>query len=118
MGQYREVHSVVYYICTVLLLVSNIDKRTKCYALFMVLERTLKSLFSFALIVLVILCSGIELGRRLGLPLFGLTTPLLTTSTGAKMGKSVDGAVWLNRCAYANLPAVLLCRYRYMATGN
>src|SRR5690606_21038356 len=28
--------------------------------------------------------------------LFGLTTPLLTTSSGAKMGKTADGAVWLN----------------------
>jgi tyrosyl-tRNA synthetase len=31
-----------------------------------------------------------------GLELFGLTTPLLTTADGAKMGKSVNGAVWLN----------------------
>lgn len=30
------------------------------------------------------------------IPAFGLTTPLLTTSTGAKMGKTADGAVWLN----------------------
>ncbi len=42
--------------------------------------------------------SGIELGRRMGgLQLFGLTTPLITTSSGAKMGKSVAGAVWLNK---------------------
>ena len=41
--------------------------------------------------------SGIELGRRMGgLQLFGLTTPLITTSSGAKMGKTVAGAVWLN----------------------
>jgi tyrosyl-tRNA synthetase len=41
--------------------------------------------------------NGIELGRRVdGRELFGLTTPLLTTSSGAKMGKSVKGAVWLN----------------------
>jgi tyrosyl-tRNA synthetase len=41
--------------------------------------------------------SGIELGRRMGAPqLFGLTTPLITTSSGAKMGKSAAGAVWLN----------------------
>ena len=41
--------------------------------------------------------NGIELGRRAeGRELFGLTTPLLTTSSGAKMGKSVKGAVWLN----------------------
>jgi tyrosyl-tRNA synthetase len=40
--------------------------------------------------------NGIELGRRVdGRELFALTTPLLTTSSGAKMGKSVKGAVWL-----------------------
>ena len=42
--------------------------------------------------------SGIELGRRMGAPqLFGLTTPLITTSSGAKMGKTAAGAVWLNK---------------------
>ena len=42
--------------------------------------------------------SGIELGRRMGSPqLFGLTTPLITTSSGAKMGKTAAGAVWLNK---------------------
>jgi tyrosyl-tRNA synthetase len=41
--------------------------------------------------------SGIELGRRmLDVQLFALTTPLLTTSSGAKMGKTASGAVWLN----------------------
>jgi len=41
--------------------------------------------------------SGIELGRRMeNLSLFGLTTPLITTSSGAKMGKTAAGAVWLN----------------------
>jgi tyrosyl-tRNA synthetase len=41
--------------------------------------------------------SGIELGRRTeGVELFGLTTPLLTTASGAKMGKTAAGAVWLN----------------------
>jgi tyrosyl-tRNA synthetase len=41
--------------------------------------------------------SGIELGRRAdGIELFGLTSPLLTTSSGAKMGKTASGAVWLN----------------------
>ena len=40
---------------------------------------------------------GVELGRRAsGLELFGLTSPLLTTASGAKMGKTADGAVWLN----------------------
>lgn len=41
--------------------------------------------------------NGVELARRCdNLNLFGLTTPLLTTSSGAKMGKTADGAVWLN----------------------
>ena len=41
--------------------------------------------------------NGIELGRRVdGAELFGLTTALLTTSSGAKMGKTAAGAVWLN----------------------
>jgi len=40
---------------------------------------------------------GIELTRRLEhTELFGLTTPLLTTASGQKMGKTADGAVWLN----------------------
>jgi tyrosyl-tRNA synthetase len=41
--------------------------------------------------------NGVELGRRTANKhLFGLTTPLLTTASGAKMGKTADGAVWLN----------------------
>jgi len=41
--------------------------------------------------------NGIDLGRRLGLPqLYGLTCPLITTSSGAKMGKTAGGAVWLS----------------------
>ncbi len=41
--------------------------------------------------------NGIELGRRTGgSTLFGLTTPLLTTASGEKMGKTAGGAVWLN----------------------
>ncbi|MEO0391840.1 MAG: tyrosine--tRNA ligase [Pseudomonadota bacterium] len=41
--------------------------------------------------------NGVELGRRMhGMGLEGLTTPLLTTASGAKMGKTADGAVWLN----------------------
>ena len=40
---------------------------------------------------------GIDLGRRMGTDqLFGLTCPLLTTASGAKMGKTASGAVWLN----------------------
>ena len=40
---------------------------------------------------------GIELARRAeGVELFGLTSPLLTTASGAKMGKTASGAVWLN----------------------
>jgi len=42
--------------------------------------------------------SGVDLGRRMGTPnLFALTTPLLTTSSGAKMGKTAAGAVWLSK---------------------
>lgn len=41
--------------------------------------------------------NGVELGRRAAdLELFGLTSPLLTTASGAKMGKTASGAVWLN----------------------
>ncbi len=42
--------------------------------------------------------TGIDLGRRMGLKeqLFALTCPLLTTASGAKMGKTAAGAVWLN----------------------
>src|SRR5579885_2057552 len=40
---------------------------------------------------------GVELARRMDArSLFGLTTPLLTTASGAKMGKTAQGAVWLN----------------------
>jgi tyrosyl-tRNA synthetase len=41
--------------------------------------------------------NGVDLGHRMGTPqLYALTTPLLTTASGAKMGKTADGAVWLN----------------------
>jgi len=41
--------------------------------------------------------SGIDLGHRLAnVQLYGLTTPLITTASGAKMGKTAAGAVWLN----------------------
>jgi tyrosyl-tRNA synthetase len=41
--------------------------------------------------------NGIELGRRIdGTELFGVTTPLITTADGAKMGKTAAGAVWLD----------------------
>jgi tyrosyl-tRNA synthetase len=41
--------------------------------------------------------NGIDLGRRLGLPqLYGLSSPLLETSSGMKMGKTASGAIWLN----------------------
>jgi tyrosyl-tRNA synthetase len=41
--------------------------------------------------------NGIDLGRRVGdFDLFGLTTPLITTASGAKMGKTASGAVWLS----------------------
>ncbi|MBC6714911.1 tyrosine--tRNA ligase [Aurantimonas sp. DM33-3] len=41
--------------------------------------------------------NGIDLGRRMeGADLYALTSPLLTTSSGAKMGKTASGAIWLN----------------------
>jgi tyrosyl-tRNA synthetase len=41
--------------------------------------------------------NGVDLGRRMdGVELFGLTQPLITTASGAKMGKTAQGAVWLN----------------------
>ncbi|MEO0798682.1 MAG: tyrosine--tRNA ligase, partial [Pseudomonadota bacterium] len=41
--------------------------------------------------------NGIDLGRRMGThQLHALTCPLLTTASGAKMGKTADGAIWLN----------------------
>ena len=41
--------------------------------------------------------NGIELTRRIeGTELYGVTTPLITTADGAKMGKTAQGAVWLN----------------------
>jgi tyrosyl-tRNA synthetase len=42
--------------------------------------------------------NGIELARRMdSAEVFGLTTPLITKADGSKMGKSVSGAIWLNR---------------------
>lgn len=50
--------------------------------------------------------NGMELGRRMhALDLYALTTPLLTTASGAKMGKTAGGAVWLD--------AELLAPYEY-----
>ena len=50
--------------------------------------------------------NGVELARRVdGRQVFGLTTPLITTADGGKMGKTVAGAVWLN--------AEMLRRYDY-----
>lgn len=41
--------------------------------------------------------NGVELGRRVdGTSLYGLTSPLITTASGEKMGKSASGAIWLN----------------------
>jgi tyrosyl-tRNA synthetase len=41
--------------------------------------------------------TGVDLGRRMGTPqLYALTCPLLTTASGAKMGKTAAGAIWLN----------------------
>ncbi len=53
--------------------------------------------------------NGIELARRTdGTALFGVTSPLLTTANGAKMGKTASGAVWLNEDA---LPAFDFWQY-------
>lgn len=47
--------------------------------------------------------TGVDLGRRLGThQLYALTCPLLTTSSGAKMGKTAAGAVWLNADMLSN----------------
>ena len=47
--------------------------------------------------------NGMELGRRMdGSDLFGLTTPLLTTADGGKMGKTASGAIWLNEAQLPN----------------
>ena len=47
--------------------------------------------------------NGVELGRRMDqAALFGLTTPLLTTADGKKMGKTAAGAVWLNEAQLPN----------------
>ncbi len=52
--------------------------------------------------------NGIDLGRRMhNAQLFALTSPLITTSSGAKMGKTAAGAVWLN--------ADLVSPYDYLA---
>ena len=41
--------------------------------------------------------TGIDLTRRVDAQeVFGLTSPLITTASGAKMGKTADGAIWLN----------------------
>src|SRR5262245_11095064 len=41
--------------------------------------------------------TGVDLGRRMGThQLYALTTPLITLASGAKMGKTAAGAVWLN----------------------
>jgi tyrosyl-tRNA synthetase len=48
--------------------------------------------------------TGVDLGRRMGLKhqLYALTTPLLTTASGAKMGKTAQGAVWLNEDQFSS----------------
>lgn len=47
--------------------------------------------------------NGIELTRRMdGIEVYGVTTPLLTTADGAKMGKTAAGAVWLNEAQLPN----------------
>lgn len=47
--------------------------------------------------------NGVELGRRIDQrQFFGLTTPLITTASGAKMGKTAAGAIWLNETRLSN----------------
>ncbi len=47
--------------------------------------------------------NGIELTRRMdGIEVYGVTTPLLTTADGSKMGKTAAGAVWLNEAQLPN----------------
>ena len=47
--------------------------------------------------------NGVELGRRIDQrQFFGLTTPLITTASGAKMGKTAAGAIWLNEARLSN----------------
>ncbi|WP_108790771.1 tyrosine--tRNA ligase [Erythrobacter sp. Alg231-14] len=53
--------------------------------------------------------NGIELNRRIdGREVYGFTAPLITRADGAKMGKSVDGAIWLNE---EQLPAYDFWQY-------
>jgi len=53
--------------------------------------------------------NGIELNRRIdGREVYGVTAPLITRADGAKMGKSVDGAIWLNE---EQLPAYDFWQY-------
>lgn len=53
--------------------------------------------------------NGIELNRRIdGREVYGFTAPLITRADGAKMGKSVDGAIWLNE---SELPAYDFWQY-------
>ncbi|WP_221792450.1 tyrosine--tRNA ligase [Aquisediminimonas sediminicola] len=47
--------------------------------------------------------NGIELTRRMdGIEVFGVTTPLITTADGGKMGKTMSGAVWLNEASLSH----------------
>ena len=41
--------------------------------------------------------NGVELIKRHQIKVFGLTTPLITLASGSKMGKTADGAVWLDK---------------------
>ena len=46
--------------------------------------------------------SGVDLGKRLGIDLYALTTPLITDANGVKFGKSMGNAVWLNEEKVSN----------------
>ena len=64
--------------------------------------------------------TGIDLGRRMGVKeqLYALTCPLLTTASGAKMGKTAAGAVWLNEAAALRLRLLaILAQHRGRRRG-
>ncbi len=57
--------------------------------------------------------TGVDLGRRMGLePLYALTSPLITTASGAKMGKTAAGAVWLDETMLAPLRVLAVLAQR------
>ena len=57
--------------------------------------------------------NGVDLGRRLGRELYGITTNIIENSEGKKMGKTAQGAVWLNSSETAPLQSDTLHPHRY-----